>query len=135
MTKTAIEVEIDIIELIDSSALKSTISGSVYLQGTRPLNSIKEDAVISFLTGLDDQIQTGVVNLNVYVPDLNNGTGILVKNVSRCKTLEMLCNTIIKGLTPGEYKFRLGSTIQTFKAEGIDQHFVNVKIKFELATF
>ena len=134
MRKTAAEIEGDMYALINSSALKATLKGSIYRDGYRPLNAKTEDAVISFLTGLDAQTQTGVLNLNVYVADIDNGTGVLVKNGSRCRTFEMLANQIIHGFTPGNYKYSLGGIIQSFAAEGTDQHFVNARIKFELNT-
>jgi len=135
MTKTADEVESDLFALISSSALKQAIKGSVYKDGTRPINATTEDAVITFVAGLDDQIQTGAINLNVYVPDIDNGTGTLVKNTARCRALGILVNQIVKATTPGNYYWSLGGTIQTFPADQIGQHFVNAKIKFQLATF
>ena len=135
MRKTGLEIETDVYAIVSSSALKTSITGKIYKDGMRPINAKSEDAVVAFMTGLDGQKQTGALNLNVYVPDIDNGSGTLVKNLTRCKTLEAVCNTLIQGLIPGEYRFGLGAIVQTFKAEGINQHFVNCKIKFELATF
>lgn len=135
MRKTGGEIEADVYDIVKASALKTAIAGTIYKDGTRPLGAKTEDAVVSFLTGLDDQIQTGVVNLNIYVPDIDNGTGTLVKNTTRCKALEIIANTVIQGLKPGEYRFKLASIIQTFKADGISQHFIHCKVKFQLATF
>lgn len=134
MKKTGSEIEADMFELINSSALKTAISGSVYKTGMRPLNSKTEDVVIAFIAGLDAQIQTGVVRVNVYVSDIDNGTGVFVKNSSRCKALEILTNGIVLGFTPGEYRFQLGGMIQTVKAEGLNQHYVSANIKFQLST-
>ena len=135
MRKTASEIEGDMFALINSSALKQAITGTVYREGYRPLNAKSEDAVISFMTGLDDEIQTGVLTLNIYTPDIDNGSGDLVKNGARCRVLEILANGIVHGFTPGEYRFKLGGTVQTFPADEIGQHFINAKIKFQLATF
>lgn len=131
MRKTASEIESDMHALVNSSALKATITGSIYREGYRPMNAKTEDVVISFLTGLDAQTQTGVVNLNIYVADIDNGSEVLVKNGARCRALEMLANQIILGFTPGEYKYSLGGIIQTFAAEGTKQHYVNARIKFQ----
>ncbi len=135
MRKTGSEIESDVYAIINASQLKTAIGGLTYKEGLRPINSKAEDAVVSFMTGLDGQIQTGVVNLNIYVPNIDNGSGSLVKNVSRCRVLEILANAIIQELVPGEYHFALGAIIQTFPADEINQHFVNCKIKFELSTF
>lgn len=135
MRKTGGEIEADVYAIVKASALKTAIAGTVYKEGTRPLGAKTEDVVVSFLTGLDDQIQTGVLNVNIYVPDLDNGDKVLVKDTSRCKALEIIANTLIQGLKAGEYRFKLASIIQTFKADGTGQHFVNCKVKFQLVTF
>lgn len=133
--KTGGEIEADIYAIINGSSLKTTIAGSIYKSGMRPINAKSEDAVISFLTGQDNQIQTGVVNINIYIPDIDNNTAQPVKNASRANVLEAALNALIQGLTPTEYRFKLDSTIQTFQAEGTRQHFINARLKFELATF
>lgn len=135
MNKTAGEVETDVYAIIYASALKTLITGTVYKEGVRPVNAKTEDAIVAFITGLDGQFQTGAVNVNIYVPDIDNGSNALVKNVTRCKTIEVAGKTLINSLKPTDYKFSLASTIQSFAVEGISQHFVNIKIKFELKTF
>lgn len=135
MRKTASQVESDIYALLLASELKTKIGGSIYKEGMRPVNAETEDAVLSFLAGLDGQIQEGVLNLNIYVKDIDNGERDLVRNITRLRELEATANSFIQGLVASEYRISLGSTIQSFKAEGIKQHFVNVKIKFELITF
>lgn len=135
MKKTGGEIEADVYAIIKASALKTAIAGNLYKEGTRPIGAKTEDIVVSFLTGLDDQIQTGVLNVNIYVPDIDNGDKVLVKDTSRCKALEIIANTLIQGLKAGEYRFKLASIIQTFKADGTGQHFVNCKVKFQLVTF
>ena len=137
MRKTGSEIESDVFNIINASQLKVLIAGKVYKEGMRPLNAKTEDAIISFMTGLDGQIQTGVVTVNVYVPNMVSDpvTGVLIKNISRCRTLEILVNAIVQELVPGEYRFGLGAIVQTFPAPEIGQHFINCKIKFQLATF
>jgi len=135
MRKTGSEIESDVYAIILASQLKTVITGSLYKEGMRPIDAKTEDAVVSFMTGLDSQIQTGVVNVNTYVPDIDMGSGSMVKNGSRCRVLEILIDSIVHELVPGEYRFVLGAIVQTFAASEINQHFVNAKIKFELATF
>ena len=134
-SKTGSEIEADVYAIINASTLKTAITGMIYKDGMRPLGALTQDAVVSFMTGLDAQIQTGALNLNIYVSDIDNGSGLLVKNGSKCRSLEIMANALIQGLKPTEYRFSLGATIQTFPAEGISQHFVNCKIKYQLLTF
>jgi hypothetical protein len=138
MRKTAGEIETDVFNILKTSVLKSTIKGLVYREGIRPIDSKVEDAVISFLTGVDGEIQTGVFNLNVYVPNIDNGQnkGVLVKNVSRCLEIERICENLVESISlSGDYKFSLDSIIKSFKVDDIDQYFVNCRLKFKRSTF
>lgn len=134
MRKTGGSVEEDVYTLIKNSTLKISISGSLYREGMRPINSTTEDAIVSFLSGLDGEIQTGILNLNIYVPDIVSDKQ-KVKNISRCLEMEVLANNFIQSLSlSGDYQFTLDKMIQTFKSQDIEQHFVNARIKFNLST-
>lgn len=131
MRKTGGEIEYDVYTFLESE-ITAKINGTVYLQGTRPLNAKTEDAVISFMTGLDNQVQTGAVTINVYIPDLDMGQSDLVKNIARCNEIEVFMLRLIeKWKVKTEYRFTLGNTIKTFPEDDINQHFVNVKLKYK----
>lgn len=142
MRKVAEEVEQDVFVLLQADPIAALISGGIYRQGMRPFNSKSEDIVVSFLTGLDGQKQTGIVNINCYVPDIDNGQQLLVKNVGRCKTLAIALNTFKEELMTNDlaldrsgYKFLPGdSMLTTYEQEEIDQHFINMRLKFEYLT-
>lgn len=134
---TGQQIEDSIYGLLKSGSLPSFISGGVYKFGTRPKDSNKEDAVVKFVTGLPGQIHTGVVVVNLYVPDFEAyGNGVLIKDIARCTELEVLADDWMKSLTADKsnFRFRLDQTICTEEAPEINQHFVNVKLKFELST-
>lgn len=135
MKKTGSTIEKDIFNLIKNSALKSAINGSIYRNGMRPFNSQKEDAVVSFLTGLDGQFQVGIVNINIYIPDIDYGASQKVKDIGKCNSIEETCQTLIDGMRSSGYRFSLDSTIQTFEEEAIEQHFVNVRLKYQYVSF
>ena len=132
MSKVGGEIEYDIMRLVRASALRDAVNGDIYLQGARPIGSNKEDIVISFMDGLDAQIQTGIVTINIYVPDIDNGTGVLVKNTSRCRELERIAYNSVKQFKSYGYYFSLGWLITSFPEPDIHQHFVNVRIRFKL---
>lgn len=134
MRKTGLQVEADIFGFIKGSPLATAVNGGVYRDGMRPVGSKKEDIVVSFMTGLAGQVETGTVTVHVFVPDIDSGKGVLVKDMARLRTLEALADSVISSSKGGEYKMSLGNTIQSFKAEGADQHFVDVKIKFKRAS-
>jgi hypothetical protein len=137
MTRTGQQVENDVYGLLKNSSLKSFINGEVYKYGMRPRDSKAEDAIVKFVTGLDDEIQTGVVVVNIYVPNIDAfENGVTVRNIARCAEIEIKATEWITSLTAGttEYLFSLAQTIYTEEEPEINQHFVTVRIKFSLLT-
>ena len=131
---TAKQIQGDVYTFLKDSVLCSMISGDVYRNGLRPRDSGKEDAVVIFTTGLPDQIQTGVVTVNIYVPDIDpSGKGVLVEDGRRTAELESLAAEWVESLSAGlsNYRFRLQQTIYTEEDADIRQHFVVVKLRFE----
>lgn len=134
MTKTSKQVQGDIYRMLKGSPFSSMISGEVYRQGYRPRDSRKEDAVVIFTTGLTDEIQTGVVTVNIFVPDIDPyNNGVLVEDGERTERIERLAQEWVDSLTTEVscYKFKLQQTIYTEEEEEINQHFVVVKLKYE----
>lgn len=135
MKKTAKQVQSDIIALLKDSPLAAAVSGKVYRAGLRPRDSRKEDLIVIFTTGVPDQIQTGVVTLNLYVPDIDPFTnGVFVEDMARTDELERACEVWVESLTArrSNYRFRLTQTIYTEAEPDIRQHFVVVKLQYEL---
>ena len=131
--KTGQQIEDDVFSLFEKSTLLSLINGKVYLFGMRPKNSGNEDAVVKFVTGLDGQIQTGVVVINIYVPNIEFN-GVMVRNIERCAEIEKSANQWVKSLIPNEYLFSLAQTIYTEEDPDIEQHFISIRLKYRLKT-
>ena len=137
MAKTAKDIQTDFYTLLKDSDLAAMVNGIVYRDGFRPRDSKKEDIVIIYSAGEDDgEIQSGIVTLNIYVPDIlpyKNGT--MVENAARTAKIERAAQEwyeSIRGVMP-EYIFRLYSTIHTTADEDINQHFVVVQVKYRLS--
>lgn len=133
MAKTAKQIQGDVYRLLKDSTLSSMISGDVYRGGYRPRDSRLEDAVVTFTAGLPDQIQTGVVTVNIYVPDIDPyDNGVMVENGVRTAQIELLASEWVKSLKTGLscYNFRLQQTIYTEREESINQHFVVIKLAY-----
>lgn len=134
MAKTGKQIQGDIYRLLRDSTLYTMISGEVYRNGYRPRDSRKEDAVVIFTSGFPDQIQTGVVTVNIFVPDIDpDSNGTWVEDGQRTEQVEKLAQAWADSLTAEVscYKFRLQQTIYTEEEESIRQHFVVVKLAFE----
>lgn len=134
MAKTSKQVQGDIYRLLKDSTLYTMISGEVYRQGCRPRDSQKEDAVVIFTTGLPNQVQTGVVTVNIYVPDIDPyNNGVWVEDGERTERIERLAQEWVDSLTAEVscYLFELQQTIYTEEEADIGQHFVVVKLKYK----
>jgi hypothetical protein len=133
MAKTGKQVQGDIYKLLRDSVLSSKVSGEVYRNGYRPRDSKKEDIIVTFTAGLPDEIQTGVVTVNIYVPDVDPyANGVWVEDGERTEEVERLAQAWVDGLTADVscYKFSLQQTIYTEEEAEISQHFVVVKLKY-----
>ena len=134
MAKTGKQIQSDVLALLKSSSLPALISGKVYRKGYRPRDSKAEDAIVILTAGLPGQLQTGVVTINIYVPDIDPyENGVLVENGQRCETLEKAASDWVDSLTVAvsNYKFKLQQTIYTEEEPETQQHFVVVKLKYE----
>lgn len=133
MAKTAKQIQGDVYNLLKSSPLASMITGEVYRGGYRPRDSRKEDAVVIFTAGLPYEVQTGVVTINIFVPDIDPyDNGVLVEDGARTAQIERLAQEWVQSLTcdKSNYRFRLQSTIMTEEESDINQHFVVMKLAY-----
>ena len=135
MTKTGGEIVTVIYNSLKSSSLRLAVEGNLYRDDARPLNATTEDIVVSILTGDNEQIQSGFINLNIYVPDIDL-EGVKIKDSKRCTELEIIANAFVGSISLlSEYQFALDKMVQSFAVEGIEQHFINCRIKFRCTTF
>lgn len=137
MEKTEKQIEKDVFRIIRDSELKAVISGVVYRDGMRPKNATTEDIVVKFLTGLDGQEQSGIVLVHIYVPNIMSpsGDGELVPNITRIDLFEEKANSLLSSLEDTEYLFEKDETPRSYPAEGIEQYFINVRLKYRRKTF
>lgn len=129
MRKSADEIEKDIFLMVKNCKVAKEIKGAVYRDGMRAIDSISEDIVVSFKTGLDGQFQTGELSVNTYVPNITKN-GWSIKNVARCNELANLIMGDLNGLTNGEYLISLKNIPQSYKVENINQYFINARLRF-----
>ena len=136
MKKTASQIEADLYKYFKDK-INPLINGQTYRNGVRPLNSQKEDCVISFLTGLDGQYQTGVININIFVPLIKNNDNQYRKDFVRCDAIEQALMPIIENAKTDlrNYRLQLHQMIQTFEETDIKQFLINAKVKFRYNTF
>lgn len=133
--KTAKEIQEDVIDLLKGSTLREQVTGGVYPGGLRPRDSRREDIEVIFTLGNPGQIESGVVTINVFCPDVPEGftPGAKVENARRTREIERLLAEWVETLTPattGGYLFTPANTILTLPEEETDQHFTSVKLGY-----
>lgn len=128
--KTAEEVESDVYTAV-KEYLAGKIKGYTYRRDVRPTSrSDKEDAVVSFLSGLDGQVQTGVVVVNVYVPNERKGDHYSVKNVARSTAVSRTLLNMLKETRIDGYDLRTERTVQTEEDKGATRVTLRIKYKY-----
>ena len=90
--KTEAEILDDISRYI-TSTMKEQITGDVYTD-KRPTNSAKEDIFVHVLATLPAQIQTALINVRIYVPNLQRQTDS-VRDKKRIRELSKLAMDIL----------------------------------------
>lgn len=128
------QVERDFYSFVKNSKLGKAIKGSVYRSEMRPTNAKTEDLVVKFLAGLDEQVQSGVVIFNLYVPDIPHEDGRKVPNKNRIGQLQELILEFVETAGDTEYWLQTDTTPSTMRNEEIEQHFIYARIKFNRIT-
>ncbi len=106
------------------------INGKVYKHGTRPIDSKKEDCVVTFLTGTTGQIQQVEAVVNIYVPDIKVKNGLYMRDIARCKQVEQRLKSVCDDLDSQAMQCELSGAIVTIEEPSIKQHFVSLKLRF-----
>lgn len=136
MVKTSRQVQGDIYGFLRDSTLAEALTGGIYRSGCRPRDSRLEDAVVTFTAGLaEGDVQTGVVTVQIFVPDITPypDNGVWIEDVERCETMERFAQDWVEGLNArgSDYLFSQREAISTAEEEAIHQHFVVVKIYYK----
>lgn len=132
MTKSEKNIERDLYALIKASPLAGMISGSVYRSDMRPEGSELEDISVKFLAGEEGQIQTGIIVLNIYVPNITRlGDTRRVEDTARVEELEDAVIAFVNGCPDTEYLYEFDETMYSLEVEGIDQHAITARIHYQ----
>ncbi len=130
--KSDIEIKDAIYNIIKGSALEKAVTGKLS-KTKRPVNSDKEDIVISMLDNGSGQMQEAFVNVNIYVPDyIRDGQAEeqSIRLRELCKiSYELLFNCRGSG-------FRVDSSEskqRVLEVNGKDEHFINNKLLIQIS--
>lgn len=121
---------------LGAGTIKDCISGNVYHAGLRPRDSRGEDITVMFITGTADQVQSGVMTVQIWVPDIDPyDNGVRVEDMERTAQLERVAQDWYDSIRAPAlklgYNIKLQDTITTLAAEEVHQHFVSVMLKYK----
>lgn len=136
-TRTSKEIQGDFLRLVKASPMADIINGGVYRHGMRPRDSKLEDITVSFVSGMASQMQTGIIALCIFVPDIDPyGNGVYVEDGARTEVLERAAQDWIDSNPASgmDYALRLQDTITTVEEPDTKQHFVSVMLHYNLFT-
>lgn len=106
-TRAAINEVIKV--LLNASTVTSAITGVIARR--RPINSTKEDIIVNALSLNFDQLQYGIVNVNIHVPNVEvTQNGVVDKNYpnyARIQALTELVLPVLKDYAGGGFYFTL----------------------------
>lgn len=127
MIRTDIDIKDMLWGLVKNSELSSAISGDLF-KDQRPVNSDKEDIIISILArDAGYQIQEAFANINIYVPDVKRGQE-MIEDTKRLRVLSSLAASVFEYIHNGDSIVSLSSQ-EIFKANGIDWHIINNRLR------
>ena len=126
--KNDVEIRQDVFAMVKASAISSAISGEVrYLP--RRKDSKSEDCIISVLDSDSKQIQDSIVNVNVYVPNIDNG-GESLENIPRTEVLAKICEEALKYVYGDGFFISLEKQ-RILPVNGKDEHVINNRIRYK----
>ena len=133
--KTAFDTDSILYKLLKRSAVKTAISGGIYVGGGRPLDSNTEDIEINTISVTQVYCpQIGTSNINIYVPDRNVTIGGKEQLQADRKRLCELANMVIKVVRSANVDgLKVIPTSMTILQEPkVRQHFVNIRVDWNI---
>lgn len=130
MAKTETQIERDFY-IIVKNTIGPVIRGEVFRRGMRPDNAKTEDSILKFLGGVDDQIQTGTVVVNIYVPFIPYQDGRRGEDLNRIAELEEAVNEIFSHYEDTDYEIKTETTPASYPNEDIEQTIIAIRLKFK----
>lgn len=128
--KSDILIKDDIRKIVKASPLASAVTGSLCKQGVRPKGSDKEDIVISVIANENGQIQSAVVNVNIYVNDIIKKDGQNIEDSLRLRYLCGIASEVLEVGSGEDFRFTLKSQRVLEVAEA-NVHVINNKLEYK----
>lgn len=117
-------------EFLKTSSLKDSITGKVY-KYERPVDSVKEDIVINSLPVTTGQLQTAILNLNIFVPDIIVSVSGVQTGYANNARMKVLTGIAFEELDEWTEDYNFNVQQQTLiKDNESSSHFINIRLEF-----
>ena len=141
MTKTSLDALDILYRIVKNSEIiagSARINGGLY-KSQRPINSDKEDVVVNALPMNRNQVQEGLLNLNIYVPNqeltINGVTDLSQPNYTRIAALSAMISTLLNDVWEASADYTFNIQQDTLFADDNNQHYQNFRIEFYSPNF
>lgn len=125
--KTDIDIKDDVYGILKGSALVKEVDGELSKR-LRPLNSDREDIIISVLANQNGDIQEAYVNVNIYVRDQFNGNQY-EEDSKRLRKLCKMAHDLLQVGRGDSFRFTIDSQ-RVFAVSGKNEHMINNKLLY-----
>jgi hypothetical protein len=123
----------DMVDFVYNQLTGITLTGAVH-KSTRPAGSLKEDIVVGAIAMAgNDQIQTGEVNVNIYVPNITVESDTVQDssqpNIKRFKVLTTTVVGILKEIYLSGGNIAVTAPGILYKDQGSDSFYTNIRVR------
>lgn len=126
---TSVELMSMVYKIVRNSTIKTVINGDVYLAGTRPLNSTKNDIVIASLAVPNDTLQSSVILVQIFAKDLFLNNNYL-PDYTTLKNATKLLTPLFKDLYLNNEKTYIDIEYQRdYKVDGVQEWVSVIRLK------
>lgn len=125
--KTDIDIKDEVYAWLKKSALMEAVTGSLCTR-LRPLDSEKEDVVISVIANEFAQTQQATIQVNIYVKDITF-KGRNEENTARIRELAKIAYETLK-VRNNDYRITL-SNQRVIDVESIGYHVINNRLSYQ----
>lgn len=121
-------IKTDVYRYINESGFMNNVNGKLS-KTKRPHNSHKEDVVISILANEGTQLQTAIINVNIYIQD-QDVDGQFEENTIRVDEICKLAWNLLKTFRTSEYAAH--AIEQRVYAASTGEHVINNQVEYKL---
>lgn len=126
---TSVELMSMVYKIVRNSTIKTVINGDVYLAGTRPLNSSKNDIVIASLAVPNETLQSSVILVQIFAKDLFLNNNYL-PDYTTLKNATKLLTPLFKDLYLNNEKTHIDIEYQRdYKVDGVQEWVSVIRLK------